>query len=97
MCTRSTLMCMLVFTCVLVVHGCERRHDHGSSETPKVNATLQLTGTGLGKPASYTFEQLASMKMTRLDNVLMRKTHEDDETTSWQGPALEPLRGREGW
>lgn len=56
-----------------------------------MNATLELMGTGLGKPASYTFEQLASMKMTRLDNVLMRKTHEDDETTSWQGPALEPL------
>ena len=36
---------------------------------------LELTGAGLAKPMTLTFEQLASKKMTELDDVLMRKTH----------------------
>lgn len=56
-----------------------------------MNATLELTGSGLTRATTFSFEQLANMPMVRLDNVLMRKTHEDDEVTSWEGPALEPL------
>ena len=57
---------------------------------------LELTGAGLAKAMTFTFEQLASMKMTELDDVLMRKTYADDETTSWRGPSLESLLGEAG-
>jgi len=56
-----------------------------------MGTTLELTGSGLGQPAVLTFDQLAKMPTVRLEDVLMRKTHEDDEVSSWQGPALEPL------
>ena len=54
-----------------------------------MNATLDLTGSGFGQPTVLSFDQLAKMPSVRLDNVLMRKSHEADELTSWQGPALE--------
>jgi DMSO/TMAO reductase YedYZ molybdopterin-dependent catalytic subunit len=56
-----------------------------------VESTIELTGAGLGKPMVLTFEQLAGMEMTRLDNVLMQKSHEADEITSWRGPSLDAL------
>lgn len=53
--------------------------------------TLELTGSGLGNPTVFTFEQLRQMDMTRLDHVLMQKSHTPDEFTSWRGPSLEAL------
>jgi hypothetical protein len=88
--------------CILVIGGCEEEAGDATGdqakpagaskqEIPKVDATLELTGSGLGQPTSFSFEQLAAMPFVRLDDVLMLKTHEDDEVTSWQGPALQPL------
>ena len=74
-----------------VMCGCEKNTGSRSSEVPKVKMTLELTGTGLGKPTTFTYEQLGKMPMKRLDDVLMRKTHSDDTAMSWEGPALEPL------
>jgi DMSO/TMAO reductase YedYZ molybdopterin-dependent catalytic subunit len=56
-----------------------------------MSMTLELTGSGLGQRTVLTFDQLAKIPTVRLDDVLMQKTHEDDEVNSWQGPALEPL------
>ena len=53
--------------------------------------TIELTGSGLGKPTAFTFERLSRMEMIRLDNVLMQKTHEPDEVTSWRGVPLDAL------
>ena len=57
---------------------------------------LELTGAGLAKPMTFTFEELASKKMAELDDVLMRKTHSDDEMTSWRGASLESLLAEAG-
>jgi len=89
--TRLMAMRMVILALAVVVCSCEKKFDDRSSEVPKVKMTLELTGTGLCKPTTFTYEQLADMPMKRLDNVLMRKTHYDNETTSWEGPALEPL------
>jgi hypothetical protein len=56
-----------------------------------VDWSVEFTGPGLNKPAVFTFEQLARMEMTRLDNVVMLKTHGPDETASWRGPSLDAL------
>jgi hypothetical protein len=53
-----------------------------------VGTTLELTGSGLAEPMGLTFDELVKLPFARLDEVLMLKTHEDDELTSWQGPAL---------
>jgi DMSO/TMAO reductase YedYZ molybdopterin-dependent catalytic subunit len=61
-----------------------------------VEVKLELTGAGLTKPMTFTFDQLASRQMTELDDVLMLKTHSDDEMTSWRGPSLESLLAEAG-
>ncbi len=62
-----------------------------SAEVPQVQQTLELTGSGLRKPTVFTFEQLAAMDFSRLDEVLMLRTHGDDMMTSWRGPSLDSL------
>ena len=61
------------------------------TEVPRVEWTVELAGPGLGKPTAFTFEQLARMEMTRLDDVLMQKSHSPDEVTSWRGVSLDAL------
>ena len=87
---RGAVLRIVVLACALVVPGC-KKSGSSSAGAPPVEAKIELTGAGLTRPTTFTFAQLASMKMTRLDNVLMRKTHEDNETTSWEGPTLESL------
>ncbi len=87
--------------CLLALGGCAKRQPidtvreapptEPTTEIPQVNASLELAGPGLGKPTVFTFEQLARMEMTRLEDVMMLKSHEPDETTSWEGPSLEAL------
>ena len=88
--------------CALLTCGCQKGApgptvrelpDQGSEtvEVPEVEWRLELTGSGLGKPTVFTYEQLAGMEMVRLDDVLMQKSHEPDERTSWQGPSLDRL------
>ncbi len=87
--------------CVLALGGCAKRQPIGAVreavptestvEIPHVNASLELMGSGLGRPTVFTFEQLARMEMTRLEDVMMLKSHEPDETTSWEGPSLQVL------
>jgi hypothetical protein len=71
--------------------GCKEHVGADASEVPKIKATLELTGSGLGAPMVFRFEDLGRMPMVRLDDVLMRTTHDEDSVTSWEGPALEPL------
>lgn len=61
------------------------------TKVPQVNATLELSGSGLSKPTVFAFERLASMEMTKLDDVVMLKTHADNETASWEGVPLDAL------
>ena len=85
--------------CLLVTCGCTRglqnstavNQEETAKMTPQAKWTIELTGSGLRKPTVFTFEQLARMEMARLDNVLMQKSHEPDETTSWRGPSLDTL------
>ena len=53
--------------------------------------TIEVTGTGVEKPTAFTFEQLARMETTRLENVLLQMTHSPDAMTSWEGPTLDSL------
>jgi len=60
-------------------------------EIPKVDHTLEFTGSALEKPTVFTYTQLAQMELTPLYDVLMQKTHSADEMTSWQGIRLATL------
>jgi hypothetical protein len=96
---RGACGVLVVVLCAL--WGCQQSERTGSAveasggvsaqEVAPVDVKIELTGSGLARPTVFTFEALANMKMTRLDNVLMLKSHEPDETTSWEGPALEVL------
>jgi hypothetical protein len=81
---------------LLALSGCEKNRLEVGVEIPAVKAKLELKGPGLGNPRTYSYAQLAALKTTRLDNVLMQKSHEDDELTSWQGPALAQLLAEAG-
>ncbi len=63
----------------------------GAREVPCVDWVVELTGSGLGKPISFPYEQLAQMDAVRLDDVLMLQTHGPDKMTSWRGPSLDGL------
>ncbi|MFH0981046.1 MAG: molybdopterin-dependent oxidoreductase [Planctomycetota bacterium] len=90
---NTGLKLALLTTCgtLLTLCACKREFGHRVSPVPQVAAKLELTGGGLARPTTFTFEQLANLPMTRLDHVLFQKTHKEDEVTSWQGPALETL------
>ena len=53
--------------------------------------TLELTGSALKKPTTFTYAQLAQMRLSPLYDVLMQKSHSPDEMTSWQGVRLAEL------
>ena len=99
--TLFTKVRMVCWVCVLAAPGCQKEFQRDEAghqreagfkkDIPQVNATLELTGRGLGKPMIFTFEQLAAMEMTRLDNVMMLQSHDPDEVTSWRGPSLDVL------
>jgi DMSO/TMAO reductase YedYZ molybdopterin-dependent catalytic subunit len=99
--TRLKTVCGLVCACLLTVCACSQattdqpgpcqRRAELARDMPTTGPAIELTGSGLGHPMVFTFEQLRSMEMTRLDNVPMRRSHEPDAMTSWQGPPLEAL------
>ena len=87
--------------CLMVVCGCKPELQRDAPTTPpraavaapapQVDWTIELAGLGLEQPTTFTFEQLAAMPMTKLDDLLMLKTHEGDELTGWEGPPLDAL------
>ncbi|MBN2562875.1 MAG: molybdopterin-dependent oxidoreductase [Phycisphaerae bacterium] len=100
-CPRKVLR-GIAWACTLIVaYGCAdkvqeqpaRTQTRAASvgEVPDVGLTIELTGSGVDHPTVFTFEQLARMEMVQLDGVLMQKSHEPDEKTSWRGPPLDAL------
>ncbi|HUU84916.1 MAG TPA: molybdopterin-dependent oxidoreductase [Phycisphaerae bacterium] len=95
-----TITVLALCACLLAVSGCgkERRastQDQSATlmttEVPHVEATLELTGSGLTEPKEFTFAQLADLDMVRLDNVMMLISHGPDKVTAWRGPSLDAL------
>lgn len=86
LCARAAAVAVL-----MLLGGCGKadvtRSDAGG-RVPKVEPALDVVGDGVASSVRFTFEQLASMPATRLDNVLMRQSHDEDVMTSWQGVPL---------
>ena len=53
--------------------------------------TLELTGSGLGRPTTLDLNDLRRMKLVSLDNVLMQRSHSPDERGSWRGVPLDAI------
>ncbi|RJO63560.1 MAG: hypothetical protein C4523_19970 [Myxococcales bacterium] len=62
-----------------------------AKENPPMGYTLELTGSGLAQPSVVDLNELRRMKLVRLDNVLMQKSHGPDELSSWRGVLLEAV------
>jgi hypothetical protein len=102
MSTRLQTVYVLASACLLILGGCaqsgkavapgsgEGKADPPPEVWPK-GLTIELTGSGLGRPTIFTLEQLRAMPFTRLDGVVMRRKTAADQATSWRGPALESL------
>lgn len=60
-------------------------------QIPGADWQIELAGSGLGRPMVFSYEDLARMPMSRLDNVVQRMTHFPDRRTSWRGPSLDLL------
>ncbi len=69
----------------------EQRQPIMAPRTPDVKSTLELAGSGLERPRAFAFEQLSAMDMVEVNDVMMLKSHEPDEVTSWRGPSLAGL------
>lgn len=100
---RGWLTVAFAVTTLMVLGGCERDLSNPSAEqpasqvgvaentVPQVDWKVELTGSGLTKPTTFTYAQLARREMVQLDNVLMQKTHDENSTNTWRGPALAAL------
>jgi len=58
-----------------------------------MNAAIEMMGNGLSQSVVFDLNQLRSMPMVGLRDVLMRKTHSEDKRLSCEGPSLESLLG----
>lgn len=58
--------------------------------TPKVDWELTITGD-VATPVTYSFDQLATMEMVDLADVLMEKSRGEDEVRSFSGVPLAKL------
>ena len=79
---------------VLSATGCGHRRDTSpdpGSRAPRIDAVIEVLAHGQDRPVRFTFEQLTAMPSTHLENVTMLKSHEADESTSWEGPTLTTL------
>ncbi|HNQ23562.1 MAG TPA: molybdopterin-dependent oxidoreductase [Phycisphaerae bacterium] len=98
---------LLTGLAILLVGGCSGgpRRDgcgwRGGSKVsvvaiPEVNHMLELAGSGLSKPRSLSYRDLAGMPTRRVENVLMEKSHSPDEVTSWEGVPVRTLLAAAG-
>ncbi len=97
-----TVSGMAGLICVVILAGCQTRVDGRTGATRCASAEptkpltpdrvrLELAGPGVTRPQTYTLTQLAEMEQTKLDDVLLSKSHSPNERTSWRGPALQLL------
>jgi len=54
---------------------------------PKVEWDLVIDGA-VDNPKTLSYADLARMKKVKLEDILMMKSHGEDEITSWEGPSL---------
>jgi len=87
--------------CLLVMGGCAASPCakkgactvgvNSAATMPQVKMQLELAGSGLGKPMTFSYEQLAGLKMTSASGELDCGTGRVDDTSYWQGPSLDLL------
>lgn len=58
--------------------------------TPKVKWDLTITGS-VNEPSTFSYQELASLPQTGLENVMMDRSVDEDEIGSWSGVALDDL------
>lgn len=82
---KSGLMWASVVTLLLslVLSGC-------GGGAPQVDWELQISGD-VGTPMTFSYEELAAMPQTELDEVLMEKSTGEDVVTSWSGVSAAEL------
>ena len=78
--TKAIWLILIIIPLVLVACG----------GTPKVGWELSIKGD-VDNPTTYTFDELAEMKMVDLNDVLMEKSRGEDEVRSFSGIPLEEL------
>ncbi len=102
MSTRLQTVYVIASACLLTLCGCTQpgkavapgSREGKADPPPEVRPeglTIELTGSGLGRPTIFTLEQLRVMPFTRLDSVVMCRKTVADQVTSWRGPTLELL------
>jgi hypothetical protein len=74
----GTLVSLAVF--LLVVVAC-------SQQAPEAKWDLTIDGN-VRQPTTYAYQELVSLRRTRLTNILTRNPENPNEQTSWEGVAL---------
>lgn len=57
---------------------------------PSVDWEVKVSGA-VSNPMTLSYDDLAKRDMVTLKDVLMRKSQGEDQTNSWEGPALAPI------
>jgi len=72
---------LILFTIPLLLIACG---------TPNVEWNLAISGE-VNSPTTYTFDDLSKMEIVDLDDILMERSHGEDEVRSFCGVPLEEL------
>ena len=91
----------VVAGCCLVISGCATDGGRGlawdtaaqrsADWVPTAQWTLELTGSGLSNPTTWSYAQLAELEKSRASGRMECGTGRVDDLTVWQGPSLETL------
>jgi DMSO/TMAO reductase YedYZ molybdopterin-dependent catalytic subunit len=57
------------------------------SSAPKVDWELSITGA-VSKPLTLSYKDLTKRDQVTLEQILMQKSHGEDQINTWEGPAL---------
>lgn len=58
--------------------------------TPNIEWNLAISGE-VSSPTTYTFDDLSEMKLVDLEDILMERSHGEDEVRSFSGVSVEEL------
>ena len=80
---RFVSFTLLVVLFTLLLTGC-------GTPAPKVDWEVSITGA-VSNPLTLSYKDLTKRDQVTLKDVLMQKSHGEDQVNTWEGPALAPI------
>jgi hypothetical protein len=87
---KRRLMLAFALLTTLLLAAC------GGSGAPNADWTLTVSGSGVENELTLSYQELAEMEQTELNDILMRKSRGEDQMTSWIGVPVDAILEQAG-